>query len=327
MNPTLPDRFRGCLIGLALGDALGGLFEAQPADHIRSRIPSVARLMSYGDGELWYTDDTQMAIAVAECLAEHGEIIEHHLCKAFVDNYVPSRGYGRGARAILDAMEDGRDYRTIAAQHFSGGSFGNGAAMRVAAVGLFFRDDQQSVASQARMSALPTHIHPLGIEGAQLLALAVAYASTAEQFNRDAFFAHLLQHCQSAEFHQKLEQASKVQDAHELMTLGNGIEALESVPTAIASFALAPHSYADTIGNVIFLGGDTDTLAAMAGAISGAFLGLAAIPTDLIDRLETSPKGGAYIVELADRLLRTYMNHHTAKAMNGMEPGDELKEK
>jgi len=63
-----------------------------------------------------------------------------------------------------------------------------------------------------------------------------------------------------------------VRSPDELATLGNRIEALESVPTAIASFGLAPESFEETIANVIFLGGDTDTLAAMAGAVAGAYL-------------------------------------------------------
>jgi poly(ADP-ribose) glycohydrolase ARH3 len=303
MNVSLQDRFRGCLVGLAVGDALGGRFEAQSADYIRGRLPTVEHLINYVTDELWYTDDTQMAIGVAESLADQGEIVEAHLCQSFVANYMPSRGYGRGARAVLDAMEDGGDYQAVAARHFPGGSYGNGAAMRVAPVGLFFRDDPRMVLDQSRLSALPTHVHPLGIEGAQLIALAVAHASTIEQFDRDAFFAALLEHCHSSEYRNKLESAAKIQTTAELLSLGNGIEALESAPTAIASFALTPDSYQETIGNVIFLGGDTDTLAAMAGAISGAFLGIAAIPSVLIDNLETSPKGGSYIIELSDRLL------------------------
>jgi poly(ADP-ribose) glycohydrolase ARH3 len=135
-SSKLQDRFRGCLLGLALGDALGGKFEAQSADAIRARVPTVEALIAYPQEEIWYTDDTQMAIGVAEVLAEHGEIIESWLCEAFVANYVPPRGYGRGARAVLEAMEDGRDYRQVAEQYFPGGSYGNGAAMRVAPVGL-----------------------------------------------------------------------------------------------------------------------------------------------------------------------------------------------
>lgn len=306
MNISPSDRFLGCLLGLAVGDALGGRFEAQSAEHIRSRIPTVDKLLDYVTDELWYTDDTQMAIAVAETLAEQGEIREEELCRSFVANYTPSRGYGRGARAVLEAMEDERDYPAVAAQYFPGGSYGNGAAMRVAPIGLLFRDDPAQVLQQARLSALPTHTHPLGIEGAQLLALAVALASSTDHFDRAAFFDELLAHCQSPEYRDKMTTAAALSSAAELSALGNGIEALVSVPTAIACFALFPQSYADTIGSAILLGGDTDTIAAMAGAISGAHLGAAAIPKSLSEHLENSPKGRDYLPVLAKRLLVTY---------------------
>lgn len=134
-GPILEDRFEGSLLGLAIGDALGGKFEARSADAIRARFPAADRLIAYPQEEIWYTDDTQMAIGVAEALAERGEVVEEVLCRTFVANFVPSRGYGRGARVVLDAMEDGRDYRQVAEEHFPGGSYGNGAAMRVAPVG------------------------------------------------------------------------------------------------------------------------------------------------------------------------------------------------
>ena len=306
MNPTLEDRFRGCLLGLAVGDALGGRFEAQSSSHIRGRFPSVDRLISYVTDELWYTDDTQMAIGVAETLIDHDTVVEEQLCKAFVANYVPSRGYGRGARAVIEAMESGRDYQAVASKHFPGGSYGNGAAMRVAPVGLFFRDNETEVLEQSRLSSLSTHLHPLGIEGAQLLAIAVAHASKTDRLDLNAFYAELLRHTQSSEYRAKLETAQSVQSPDGLLALGNGIEALESVPTAIACFALTPNSYIDTIANAIFLGGDTDTIAAMAGAISGAYLGINSIPDVLLNHLEESPKGRTYIVDLADRLHRSY---------------------
>lgn len=185
---SLNDRFRGCLLGLAVGDALGALVEAQSPKAIRARFPTVQAMIDYPTEEIWYTDDTQMAIGIAETLIEHGQIIEEHLCRAFISNYVPSRGYGRGARVVLEAMEDGRDYRQVAERFFPGGSFGNGAAMRIAPVGLLFRDNSRELWEQARLSALPTHQHPLGIEGAQLLALAVARCSHMEYFDREKFF-------------------------------------------------------------------------------------------------------------------------------------------
>lgn len=302
----LKDRFEGCILGLAVGDALGGMFEAQSADAIRARFPTAERLIAYPQEEIWYTDDTQMAIGIAEALVDRGEIVEEALCLAFVANYVPSRGYGRGARAVLDAMEDGRDYRQVAEEHFPGGSFGNGAAMRVAPVGLVFRDDHRRLWEQARLSSLPTHHHPLGIEGAQLLSLAVAICSRAERFDRPDFFAELLAACQSAEYRSKLVEASRVESPDDLAGLGNRIEALHSVPTAIASFALTPESFESTISNVIFLGGDTDTLAAMAGALSGAYLGAGRLPGRLVGLLESSPKGREYLRQLAGQLLVVY---------------------
>jgi poly(ADP-ribose) glycohydrolase ARH3 len=302
---TLADRFEGCLLGLALGDALGARFEAQPAAFIRGRFPTVADLMAYPGDELWYTDDTQMAIGVAETLAGHGEIVEQHLCAAFVANYVPSRGYGRGARAVLEAMEDGHDHRTVAERYFPGGSYGNGAAMRVAPVGLVFAGDHDRLCEQARLSALPTHVHPLGIEGARLLALAVGLALNSMALDRGAFFARLLAACESAEFRTRMEAASGVRAAEDLASLGNGIAALDSVPTAIASFALAPQSYEEAVGQVILLGGDTDTMAAMAGALAGAHLGVAALPARLVALLEDGPKGRSYLQTLAGRLLET----------------------
>ena len=96
-----------------------------------------------------------MAIGVSEALIERSEIIEDVLCRTFVANYVPSRGYGWGARKVLDAMEAGADYKQVAEKQFPGGSFGNGAAMRVAPVGLLFRNDRRRLWDQARLSSLP----------------------------------------------------------------------------------------------------------------------------------------------------------------------------
>ena len=322
--PALKHRFEGCLFGLAVGDALGGKFEAQSADAIRARFPTAESLIAYPQEEIWYTDDTQMAIGVSVALIETGEIVEDVLCRAFVANYLPSRGYGRGARAVLEAMEDGRDYRKVAEQHFPGGSFGNGAAMRVAPIGLVFRDDRQRLWDQARLSALPTHLHPLGIEGAQLLALAVALCSQMDKFDRAVFFAELLGACASEEYRAKIEAAAAVQAAEDLAGLGNRIEALHSVPTAIASFALSPESFEATVSNVIFLGGDTDTLAAMAGALSGAYMGAGRLPGRLVALLESSPKGRTYLKRLSEQLFAVY--HRGREAQTMLPPGNTLKQ-
>jgi ADP-ribosylglycohydrolase len=76
------------------------------------------------------------------------------------------------------------------------------------------------------------------------------------------------------------------------------------VVTAIGCFSLFPDSYVDTVANCVLLGGDTDTIAAMAGAISGTHLGVQEIPPSWLERLEDEPKskGRTYLTQLAERL-------------------------
>lgn len=306
-SASVADRFAGCLLGLAVGDALGALFEGQSASWISGRFPTAQALLTEPWERLTYTDDTQMAIGVAEALVEDRAIVEETLCRVFAANYVAARGYGWGARRVLEAMEEGADYRAVAAATFPGGSFGNGAAMRVAPVGLFFHHDLERVMEQAHRSALPTHLHPLGIEGAQLLAAGVAFLLRTDAFDHERFFAELLGRCQSEEYRARLRRAAQVGPG-ELAELGNGIQAVESVPTALACFASAPDDYGLAISRAIFLGGDTDTIAAMTGALSGAFLGIQALPAPLLQRLEDHPegKGRTYLLRLAEKLWQTH---------------------
>lgn len=300
--PTLPDRFRGCLLGLAVGDALGAPFESLPADVIFHDFGGPRAIVDRPpvDGPLVYTDDTQMTIGVAETLIAHGRIDQEALAAAFLDNYQPDRGYGPGARRLLELMGTGGDWRTAAQTMFPGGSLGNGAAMRAAPVGLLFHDDPDRAWHEAGESALPTHTHPIGIEGARLVALAVALAVRGgPAFDRAAFYAELIARATTDEFRWQLAAAAKVGPRDSFLTFGSRLEAHRSVVTAIECFTVEPDSYRGVIGRAIALGHDTDTVAAMAGAIAGARLGLAAVPAHLLGRLENGDKGRDYIEALA----------------------------
>lgn len=303
-SATRAERFAGALLGLAVGDALGAPYEGLTAADVFFMFGSAASLTSNPSGdELRYTDDTEMAIAVAEALADDGEIRAARLVRAFAENYHEERGYGEGARKVLDAMCAGGDHATVAANLFPGGSFGNGAAMRVAPVGLLFADSFDAVWEQARLSALPTHTHPLGIEGARVLALAVAWAARATEFDKKALYGELLARAETEEFRWHLSFAAKLKPSDPLTGLGSTLHAHRSVVTAIACFAASPTDFAQVCARAIGLGDDTDTLCAMAGALVGAFAGLGAIPPQLVAQLEDGPaKGRAHLLALADRL-------------------------
>jgi poly(ADP-ribose) glycohydrolase ARH3 len=298
------DRFAGCLLGLAVGDALGAPYEGLTHADIFFQFGSPDHLVKNPSGDaLFYTDDTEMMIGVAETLVECGQIDEARLCRAFTENYHPERGYGQGARRIIEAMARAEDYRQLAANIFPGGSFGNGAAMRVAPVGLLFADARDELWEQARRSALPTHTHPLGIEGAQLLAFAIAWAVRSAAFDRRTFYRDLLGRATTEEFRWHIEIASQLKPGDSLAGLGSTLHAHRSVVTAIACFALAPGDFEAVMSRAIGLGDDTDTVAAMAGALVGAFAGVRTIPPQLLAKLEDGPgKGRAQIAELAAKL-------------------------
>src|SRR5438093_10278270 len=109
------DRFAGCLLGLAVGDALGAPYEGLTHADIFFQFGSPEKLVKYPSGDtLFYTDDTEMMIGVAETLVECGRIEEGRLCRAFAENYHPERGYGQGARRIIEVMVEGEDHRKLA---------------------------------------------------------------------------------------------------------------------------------------------------------------------------------------------------------------------
>lgn len=316
--PDLAARFRGSLLGLTVGDALGAPFEGWMPEAIRASHPTPQRLVEHPpvdrahrraspaiqlgppQGQLYYTDDGQMALAVAEALLE-GDPDPQTYANRFVGAFQCWRGYGRGARHTIDLLRQGVPPAEAARASFPDGSFANGAAMRVAPVGLRFCRDAAARAEHATRSAAPTHVHPEGVDGAQAIAAAVAWAATAEAFDRDALFDHASAAVTTDAMKERLEAARRVAPG-DLLSLGHGIRAVDSVPTAIACFATHPSSYRDAVGTAVLLGGDCDTIAAMAGGIAGAFLGDRAIPQAWLDVLEDDANGRTAIADLATRL-------------------------
>lgn len=167
----LPDRLQRAgqsLLGLSLGDALGSQFFV-PANrpHLSSRsLPSAP----------WqWTDDTEMACSVYLALAAHHAIDQDFLAASFARRHDFDRGYGPATGRMLRLVREGGDWRSLAARLFDGsGSWGNGAAMRVAPVGAFFADDPAEAVRQAALSATVTHAHPEAIAGAMAVAAAAS---------------------------------------------------------------------------------------------------------------------------------------------------------
>jgi poly(ADP-ribose) glycohydrolase ARH3 len=177
--------------------------------------------------------------------------------------------------------------------------------MRAAPIGVFYRDDLETLREVACGSSQITHAHPLGKEGAALQAYAIALATALEPssgFDRPEFLSRLVNFTSEKAYRDKLNKIGSLMVRPDpekvVLELGNGIEAFNSVPTAICCFLSQPDSFEGAVFGAISLGGDTDTIGAMTGAISGAYLGVDAIPGRWQDKLENR----RYIAELAGSL-------------------------
>jgi poly(ADP-ribose) glycohydrolase ARH3 len=285
----LESEFLGGMVGSAVGDAIGQLaFFYRPRHKLLEIVEQVELLE--------HTDDTAMAIGIAESLTEVGKLDTDHLGETFRKNYErePWRDYGAGPPTIFGLVRKGASYTEAAESLFGGrGSFGNGAAMRIAPVGVYFHDDPDLYA-QAEKSARVTHTHELGVDGAAVLAKAVAMATVLDpqvDFPFDDFCRELQAFARTSEFREKVKlaqelaagEASNIEVAHQL---GADVTAQNSVPFAIYSFLRSPESYEECLFTAVLSGGDRDTMGAMACGISGAYLGIDAIPAQWRKKLE-----------------------------------------
>ncbi|MBA7473755.1 ADP-ribosylarginine hydrolase Tri1 [subsurface metagenome] len=302
IKQVLKSKFLGALIGTGVGDALGAPFEGWSKVKLE-KIKEVAERREV----LTYTDDTHMMIGVAESLIRTRGFDGENMTQTFVKNYElePFRGYGPGPPRIFRLIRAGKAWDKAAQELYHGGSYGNGSAMRVAPIGVLYYDNPEILREVAHKSSQITHTHTLGKEGAAVQAYAIGLATNLEPplaVDQEDFLAKLINYTQDRVYKEKLNRIKGLlvepDKARVTIELGNGIEAFNSVPTAIYSFLAQPDSFTQAVLYAISLGGDTDTIGAMTGAISGAYLGIESIPNSWKGKLEN----GFYIEELAERL-------------------------
>jgi poly(ADP-ribose) glycohydrolase ARH3 len=296
---VLKGKFLGALVGTAVGDAIGSGFEWQRAAEFQAIEWAADRREL-----LAYTDDTHMMIGTAESLVQNEGFDGEHMAHVFIRNYEmePWRGYGPGPPNVFRMIRAGEAWNKAAEKLYHGGSYGNGAAMRIAPVAVFYHNDLTMLREVAFRSSQITHSHVLGKEGAALQAYAIALAvgwESGRLFDSRGFLSRLDELIQHETYRKKLKSLTMLlgeeDRAKVVAELGNTVEAFNSVPTAVYSFVSHPDSFRKAILFAVSLGGDTDTIAAMTGAISGAYLGVEAVPNKWRLKLENR----LYIEELA----------------------------
>lgn len=248
------------MLGAITGDTIGSVYEF---DNIKTAEFPLFNSKSR------FTDDSVMTIAVAHwlTLAERPTLHQLESCMLEWGCRYPSAGYGGGFRRWLFAPEQLRPYSQ---GHHDGqrhpyGSFGNGSAMRVSACGWYF-DTLRETLFWAEQSAIITHDHPEGIKGAQATAAAIFMARTgsAKQQIKDYI---------EQQFGYDLSlTCDQIRPSYSFNESCQG-----TVPQALTAF-LESHDFESCLRLGVSLGGDTDTLCAIACSVAEAFYGGVPLP-------------------------------------------------
>lgn len=270
------------LTGLSVGDAFADQFfrlENQDLDALTADPP----------GPWAWSDDTEMACSIVEALARDGRIDQDALAAAFARRRTVARRYGAGTLELLDKVGRGMDWRAASLGGFDGsGSYGNGAAMRVAPLGAYYAGDLECASAEAVRSAEVTHAHPEGVAGAVAVAVAAAHLTGP---GPHAVFTAVLDHLVPCEVRRGVEAARKLSgvSAEEAAArLGNGskITAPDTVPFTLWAADRYRGDFERAIRACASVGGDMDTTAAIVGGILGAGDG---VPQVWRDRREPLP--------------------------------------
>ena len=311
----------GSLLGQALGDALGFVVEAALPDVAAEYVESCLLAGRAGSrshhafpfGQ--YTDDTQLARELLRSVVAAGRwdpaAFAQGVAVLFRDGH--DVGAGPGTRSAAERLLEGVSWRRAGRP---APYAGNGSAMRAGPLGILFRDDAARMVRATREQSLVTHRDPRCAAGAIAVAGAAALASSVERIVPDEFLGRLA--AWAGEEDRSVADAilgitpwlelAPVEAARRLHQTGLDTEHTDSwrgistfvtpsVVWSLYAFLRSPDDYWTTICTAIGVGGDTDTMAAMAGAISGARGGAEALPQPLLTAL--NDRGGWTAEDLA----------------------------
>lgn len=298
------NKAKGVIYGLAIGDALGYPTEFMPLSRIKA-VYGESGIDDFPKDPALFTDDTQMSIAIAEALIKVGDQDLETIMDAIKDEFVKwrhspenNRAPGNACLAGVSNMERGMHWTESGVPD----SKGCGSAMRVAPIGYLYQNDPEKLKQVSRASGICTHGHrtavAASIGAAYLLKLALDDTNPGEMIPKLLEFTKGI----SREFDEailKVEECFDWKDEDKaLKHLGEGWIGEEAVALALYCFLKNPDDYKQTVLRGANTSGDSDSIASIAGGISGAYLGIAAIPDKWINNIEKAD----YLEDLAQRL-------------------------
>lgn len=305
---NLSPHILGCLLGTAVGDAAGLRREGltpQRAHRLYGTTVSPKLLARLG----MCSDDTEHTVMVARALAlanRDADRFERLLASQF-KLWLLAAPAGVGLATLRTCLKLLVGFDPSRSGVFSAG---NGPAMRSALIGVASQSDAQCEELVCRSTRM-THTDPKADEGALVVARAAGLAARGIAIEPAAFLLNEASRVSGSELrgrltaaHRSLVDGLKPSEFAESQGWSKGVSGYvnETVPAALYCWAASPDDFRQSVTNAVLLGGDTDSVAAITGAISGANLGNSAIPDEWLSGLTEWPRNVAWMQKTAETL-------------------------
>lgn len=277
------DRVLGCILGGAIGDAFGGAYENAPA------------LVEIDDSEDWeLSDDTQLTIATCEAIIEANGNVEPELIAArFANWHRQHRVTGIGASTLkaLTELVAGGHWALVGAKGER--AAGNGAAMRIAPLAFCLNPVEFESRRTIRDVSRITHHHEEAYAGALAIIIAIRAVWDGQWDGQGSLLQFVAGKLPDTCVKDKLTRLAELDETTSLLEIaerfGNSGYVAESVPLALCGAdRIRRLGFRTMLTELIGCGGDTDTIASMAGQITGALIGESGLPAELLARLPES---------------------------------------
>ncbi len=317
INQEIKEKFIGCIVGSAIGDALGAPYEGWDGKKIPLQVGMPAKYgktWNYTRGQ--YTDDTQLSLAIINATLKAGKVDGNTIAQEFIPLWKNKKIIGAGLSctdAVNKLIQGEGDWKTVGTEK---GRAGNGTAMRVAPIGLWDYDKPEQLVEDATISSIITHHDERCTAGAVCIALTVAYGVANNTVDSETIIDLIWDAIKEIHsgFADDISKLSKwltltEEDAvKQIIAAGNPDTYLHErwpgispyvIPTVLIClyfFLKYPYSFEGNLIRVIKVGGDVDSTAAIMGAIAGSFNSISAIPQHLIKGL----KDNQHIYKLAE---------------------------
>ena len=273
------DRITGCIVGGAIGDALGNPYEGQ-----RGPVR-----VDFGDD--WrFSDDTQLTLATCEAVTETRAVTAASIAKKMAEWFRDGRITGLGASTFkaLSELNLGGHWALVGRKGEM--AAGNGAAMRIAPLAFCLNPESGTHRQTIRDVCRITHHNDEAYAGALVVITAIRMAAQDKWTGKRNMICHVADTLPDSRVRDRMQEVAQMAETASLadiaLEFGCSGYVVETVPLALCGALLFESRGFDVaLMEIVSVGGDTDTIAAIAGQIMGAACGRKSLPDDLINRL------------------------------------------